>query len=389
MTRPFPFVTFLIVLVAGGIGRAEDTESAGESSAPQRMLAVIDTVLEHHIDPPTRQQMVLDLVRQMHTQTGEPVPTGLSRRVSRLTETEDLHALLSEFWTEARTRSKLPPDRLELFVLSNMLEGLPGEANLTSAKDHAVEEQLAANRYVGVGIALRIDKQSRQPAMAEVIPNGPADRIGAREGDHIEQIDGVSTEGKPLAEVVDLLRGERGTEVTLVLRQPGETESRTLTITRDVVPIDSVTGYELLPAGDGQQVAYLKIERITASTAHELRQYEQKLIGDGAAALVLDLRFNFGGELHHAVLLADALLDGGKIGRVRTAAGEIKEYEAQRESLFKDLPLAVLMGRNMSGPAEWIAAALKDQNRAVLIGEPTAGRGFVHTGVAVPGTEWV
>ena len=92
--------------------------------------------------------------------------------------------------------------------------------------------------------------------------------------------------------------------------------------------------------------------------------------------------------MHHAVLLADALLDAGSIGRVRTQQ-RVRDFQASRDCLFNDMPLAILVSRDTSGTAEWLAAALQDNHRAIIVGTPTAGQGYAKSGVPLPDTDFV
>ena len=113
---------------------------------------------------------------------------------------------------------------------------------------------------------------------------GPADRAGVKDGDLIEEIDGVATKGMALREVVDRLRGDEGTDVTIKVRQPKETKSRTMTITRGQLPHPTIEGVRKRPDGDWEvrfeglpdPIGYLKITEIGASTPHELRKLAQQ-----------------------------------------------------------------------------------------------------------------
>jgi carboxyl-terminal processing protease len=104
--------------------------------------------------------------------------------------------------------------------------------------------------------------------------------------------------------------------------------------------------------------------------------------GTGHSSLILDLR-SVRGTLHNTVLLADALLDHGTIGQVRTCR-DVTKYEADQDCIFRDWPLAILVDRGTSGEAEWLAAALQDAQRAKIVGELTAGHGFTMTSVLLP-----
>ncbi len=178
--------------------------------------------------------------------------------------------------------------------------------------------------------------------------------------------------------VVDRLRGDEGTDVMVTLRQPNAAGTRTLKMTRAALPRTTVTGVQKRPAGgwdvrlnSTDPIGLLRITEITASTPHELRKLAQQLESEGVRAVVLDLRGLGGSSVHSAVLLADCLLDSGPIGRVWTPERE-HTYQAEPDALFRGWPLAVLVDQATWGTAEWLAAALQDNHRAIVVGLPTA-----------------
>jgi carboxyl-terminal processing protease len=205
--------------------------------------------------------------------------------------------------------------------------------------------------------------------------------------DLIVRVDGKDTHGIPLMKVVDWLRGEEGTTVEIEVRQPKDDKGRTYTITRAPVPFDTIFGYRR--AGDewhyrmdpAHAVGYVRVNNITSSTLHELRQAERRLRAEGASAVVLDLRFsNGGGELHTAELVAGSLLDQKVLWRIRNARGEVKESRSGSEVLFRGWPMAVLINAHIPGNAALaVVAALQDAGRAVIIGERTESDGYVNS----------
>jgi carboxyl-terminal processing protease len=342
----------------------------------RRIAEITDAVLEHHVDPPPRQEMVVRGIKALYKRAGLSVPMGLSRRVSSLATPEQLETILADVWPKTAA-APIEASKLEQAMLDGMLASVPGGARLVSGKEHRVEEQFKGNRYVGIHIALGMNDKEKRPAMSEVFAGGPADRAGAKLGDLIEQINGTDTKGMDLREVVDRLRGEDGTDVTIKVRQPKESKLRTMKITRGQLPHATISGVSKRPDGswdvrlDGSApIAYLRISEIASSTPHELRKLARQLEGQGHWGVVLDLRGLGGTSLHEAVLLADSLLSGGVIGRVRTGEREMT-YQADSDAVFRTSPVAVLIDMTTSGTAEWLAAALQDNRRATLVGAPT------------------
>jgi carboxyl-terminal processing protease len=393
------------------VSEAVQADQPAPATAPQhstefarRITEITDVVLEHHLDPPTRQQMIASGFKSLYKAAGLPIPNGLSRRVSALSAPEQLATFVTETWPRSNDNSSNAA-KYETAFMDGILASVPGGARLFSAKDRKVEEQFKGNRYVGIHITLGMDEEAKLPRMAEVFEGGPADRAGAKAGDLIEQINGVDTKGVELRDVVDRLRGEEGTDVAINVRQPNESRSRTMKITRGKLPHSTISGVRKRPDGswDGQldgsaPIAYFRISEISASTPHELRKLARQLEDQGGWGVVLDLRGLGGTSLHEAVLLADSLLAGGVIGRVQTAQREVI-YHADPDALLRKSPLVVLIDQTTSGTAEWLAAALQDNHRAILVGAPTnstmyaisqtsGSRGVVRSMVAIGDGSW-
>ncbi|MGO9465680.1 MAG: S41 family peptidase [Isosphaeraceae bacterium] len=380
--------SFIVCTLAGFAGSsvvisddAPPTPSPPTRAVPadlaKRVLEITDAVLEHHIDPPTRQQMVLGGIKALYRKAGLPVPRGLSRRISELATTKQIESFLVSAFPKAVAEA-VSAEALEQTLFSALLESVPGDARLISAKERKVAEQIEGNRYVGLHIALATDDQEKRPKIAEVLDGGPAFRAGVKNNDLIEQIDGVDTKGMALRDAVDRLRGDEGTDVTIKVRQLKAEKPRTFKITRGRLPRDTVRGTRKRSSGgwdvrlEGPDpIGYLQITEITGSTPHELRKFAQQLESDRARALVLDLRGLSTDNLHPTVLLADALLDHGCIGRIETAHGET-QYRADTDALLQGWPLVVLIDGQTGGTAEWLAAALQDNHRAVLVGMPSS-----------------
>jgi carboxyl-terminal processing protease len=369
------------------------------------MTAVSDLVLERHVDPATRQEMIRTGLKAAFVAAEHDPPGDLSARVSAFTGAGDLSAYLVQTWPQI---SKLANDRivaddespgasnlssLREAILRGLLQPLSGEAEFLPATEAKVQDQLSANRYVGIGISLGIDKSNSFPEMVGVFPAGPAAKAGALRGDLIVEIDGISSKSIPLHQIVSRLRGEEGSALTVVVQRPDGSNRRTLDMVRGVVPRQTVRGYQQTGADqwdcrvepDGS-IAYLKIDEIGASALDELRHYERRLADEGIRALILDFRGESAGDLRYAVTLADGLLPGGVIGRVKTRQ-RVTTYYADADCLFRDWPLAVLVDEQTNGTYAWVAAALHDRRGAVLVGVRAIDRQFVTSFVELPGAE--
>jgi carboxyl-terminal processing protease len=299
----------------------------------------------------------------------------LAGRISTVTTADGFAAMLGEFWPKGGDAAKL-----EAAFMAGLFEATPGGARLLEPHEVRAHEQLRDNRYEGTGIQVHMHKDEGLVQIRSTFPRSPARRAGMKAGDFIVAVDGEKMQGKDLATVVRHLRGVEGEPVAIVVRQPGEAE-RELKMIRGVIPFEHLVGrrrtgeesWDYRAAAEAP-VAYVRVTALTASALHELRQLERRLQAEGFRALVLDLRLMGGGDLSHAALVADAFLDGGVLWRVQERRGASKELTADRDCLFRGWPLAVLIGEGTSGVApQLLAAALKDNGRAILVGRSTRG----------------
>jgi len=361
----------------------------------RRVLATADLVLSRHIDPPTRQAMLVESVKAMSKKAGRPVPNGLARRVSELIDRDNQQQFLVQAWNEARKSADVSDEELQLAAIEGILSATSDKPHLMPLKEAKVQEQIRGNRYVGIGIQLGIDQTSEQrcPVILNPFPRGPARLAGAKPGDRILDVNGVSTKDKALEQVVDMIRGEEGSPVTLLVLSEKSTEPRTLRMQRGVIPFQSFVGFRRVSEEEwdyrpdaSAPIAYLHFTAIRASTLSELRQLAPVLEAQGFQALVLDLR-NAGPtgptDVQHAVLLADELLDEGPIGQVEDYNGT-KQFRSGPDCLFRRWPIVVLVNQYTRGDAEFLAAALQDNKRATIVGDQTFGAAAVQSAVEMP-----
>jgi C-terminal peptidase prc len=364
----------------------------GPTSLASRVWAVMGVVQEKHLDPPARKDMVLVGAKALLKATGTAVPDDLTRRAAEVTTEAQLAALFRELWPGGAAQGDRD-GKLEVAALAGFLDGLPGRPAIHTQAQVKLNEQLRGNRYVGVGVKLAANAKEQFPQIEIPFRRGAARVAGARPGDLILEVDGKSTKGVlDLEKIANWLRGEEGTTVTAVVRQPGSTDARTLKMVRAVIPFDSVFGYRRT-SGDAWDyridrdagIAYVWVQSIKSSTLHELRQVERRLRADGVKAVVLDLRFSLGdGHLHDVALVADGLLDGGLMWSVRGKDDQVKEYRADREALFRGWPMVALVNDLQDNCQALLLAALRDNDRAVLVGEPTNNDGLVRSRFELP-----
>jgi RNA polymerase sigma-70 factor (ECF subfamily) len=356
----------------------------------RRWWAIMELIEKTHLEPCSRRDMILAGATALLHVAKTPAPADLERRVSGIANVEQLATFLAAIWPNT---GSTPNEKLEIALLEGMLKKIPGEPQLLTAVHTQVSNQLSGNRYVGIGIQLGMNKEEKVPQILNPFRSGAARKAGAMAGDLLVEVEGKSTYNIELTKIVEWLRGEEGTGVTIGVRKPGSTEKRSLQLIRAVISIDTCLGYRrgseeswTYRVDPAVPVGYVRVDSIRASTLHELRKLESQLQAEGCRALVLDFRSSNGaGVFYHAALVADGLLDGGLMWSVRDAHGEVKEFRADRECLFRNWPLAVLVDKELADRAHGgVIAALQDNGRAIVVGELPKCDGYVNAVLPLP-----
>ena len=241
------------------------------------------------------------------------------------------------------------------------------------------EENLYHARFGGLGIRIYEDKGFIK--IARPLPNTPAMRAGLQAGDYITKVDGepihISAGGQTLSEVVDILRGLVGTEVTVTVQRRGYSDPFDVSLIREEIKISSVE-HTMLEDGIG----YIKIENFTGRTVEEFKKALQGLLDaeDGAmTALILDLRHNPGGLLKAAYDVADAFISRGIIVSTHGRLNRYnQQYPATPDILCPaEIELVVLVNEYSASGSEIVAGAIKDAKRGAILGKKTFGKGVV------------
>jgi carboxyl-terminal processing protease len=270
-------------------------------------------------------------------------------------------------------------DKLIYSAIKGMLRSLDPHSSFFDPKEYArlMEEQ--HSKYFGLGIRVRTLLRGDRGRVVIVEPpttGSPAERRGLRAGDVISRIEGESIDDWTQDEVVNHLRGPRGTFVQITVERPGIPDPLQFKVERDEIPIITVPyAFEVKPG-----VGYIKIDRFSESTADELREKLDKLTPSRLTGLVLDLRDNPGGLLNQAIDVADFFLRKGSMivstkGRMQ---GTDRSYAAP--SLEEvTVPLVVLVNKHSASASEIVAGALQDHDRALIVGETSFGKGLVQS----------
>lgn len=225
--------------------------------------------------------------------------------------------------------------------------------------------------YYGIGAYLMIDPATGLGKISGVIENTPAQEAGLRADDLLYMVDGVSTAGMELSEIVSMVKGEEGTTVHLTIYREGESDYLEVDVERRKIESPTVT-YEMLE----DNIGYIQITEFDEVTTDQFTEALAVIKGSDAKGLILDLRGNPGGSLSVVVDIAREILPKGLIVYTEDKYGERDEYtcDGKREL---ELPLVVLVNGNSASASEILAGAIKDYKKGVLVGTTTFGKGIV------------
>ena len=282
---------------------------------------------------------------------------------------------------------KVSYESLTRAALRGMLQSLDPHSQYMEPTNFEDMKEDTESRFGGLGI--HVTERNGDLIVVSPMEDSPAFRAGILPGDQIIKINGESAEKTDLSGLTDKLRGAPGTKITLTVLRPGTREIKDFELVREIIKVWSVKDVRLLPsdvAGDAK-VGYARITQFNAPTAEELAKKLDEMEKAGMQALVLDLRFNPGGLINSAVDVAGMFLPSNTVvctteGRVTSQSRKYIANSALRRRA--NYPIAVLVNFGSASGSELVAGALKDTNRAILVGETTFGKGSVQSILPMP-----
>ena len=262
-------------------------------------------------------------------------------------------------------------------AIQGMLQNLDPHSGYLDQEALQDMQDETSGKFSGVGI--EITMQNGRLTVVSPVEDTPAFEAGLESGDIILEIDGESTQDITIMDAVHKIRGPKGSKVELTILHQGASKPERITLTRDVIPMQSVK-IEVMEPG----YLYVRITNFNEKTTRDLRQgLEEK--NEDLKGLVLDLRNNPGGLLDQAVSVADLFLSQGKLVYTKGKVKQAKmEFNAKNEQSDIKAPMVVLINAGTASASEIVAGAIQDHQRGLIVGVPSFGKGSVQTVIPLP-----
>jgi carboxyl-terminal processing protease len=265
-------------------------------------------------------------------------------------------------------------------TINAILNELDPHSAYIPPKDYEAVEEDMQGSFSGIGVQFNIIKDSI--VVVSPISGGPSEKLGIQSGDRIVSVEkeDVASTGIKNEDVIKLLRGEKGTTVNITIKRRGQIELMPFAIVRDDIPLYSVDAGFML----NDDIAYIKINRFAATTYDEMMEKANKLTNEGMQKLILDFRGNPGGFLHIANQICDEFLKDGELivfteGRNRSK----QETFATAKGELENLKIIALIDEGSASASEIVSGALQDNDRGLVIGRRSFGKGLVQEQIAL------
>ncbi|MHB1132545.1 MAG: S41 family peptidase [Chloroflexota bacterium] len=311
---------------------------------------------------------------------GLVVERSLAAAAPSAAEPEGLQANFKVFWEAWNLaqqhyvdRDALDPRRQTYGAIQGMLDSLGdiGHTRFLSPEALRAEEEALSGQFEGIGAHLVL--REGRPTILAPIPGSPAAQAGLRPGDTIERVDGKDVSTLDVDEVVKLVRGPKGTSVTLTVIHADEAIPVDITVMRDRIMVPSVQ-WALLP---GSNIGHILVSQFSERSTENIVRAVAEVKSQGARGIILDLRNDPGGLRDEAIGVASQFLKEGNALVEVNAQGQRKHYPVKPGGVATDIPLVVLVNEGTASSAEIVAGAIQDHKRGQVLGTTTLGTGTV------------
>ncbi len=295
--------------------------------------------------------------------------------LKQLKKLEDAYLTITRYYVDQVDAGKLAEDAIQ-----GMLHELdPHSAYISNSEIEEVQEEYQGS-FGGVGIWFEIIEDTAR--VVSTVADGPSDRAGVMAGDRIIGVNDSSAVGFTNRDVQKRLKGPVGTRVGLRLARPGGRRPIDVTIERERIKLETVDSAYMLD----EQTGYVRVSRFAMTTFKEFMDQVGALRAQGMRRMVLDLRGNPGGVMDGAISMADEMLPGGRtIVYTQSRHTELNSmHKATEGGALEDLPVIVLVSPYSASASEIVAGALQDNDRALIVGQRTFGKGLVQQQFRLP-----
>lgn len=299
--------------------------------------------------------------------------TAYSQNVDKLYEKIDLFSEVLEKIQEEYV-DEIDQSEVMDSAINGVLQSLDPYSGYMNPEIFQESQTETSGEFGGLGI--EVSMEAGVVKVIAPIDDTPASRAGIKSGDYIVRINGDQVQGKTLMEAVNLMRGPVNTSIEITVRRKGLKKAKIFKITREIIEIQSVASKLI-----NDKIGYLRLRAFNENSSSQLKkeildlEKNDKLVG-----YIFDLRNNPGGLLSQAIKISDFFLEDGEIVSTKGRKNkENRKFFAKKGDRIKGKPMIVLINNGSASASEIVAGALKDQKRAILLGENTYGKGSVQS----------
>jgi carboxyl-terminal processing protease len=293
----------------------------------------------------------------------------------------DTWNLVSEEYVDKKA---IDPQKMFYGAIQGMVAAIgdPYTVFLPPAQQKATAEELGGS-FEGVGMQLGFNKDKRLVVQAP-LKDTPAFKAGVQAGDIIVKIGDKDASSLSIPDAVNMIRGQKGTEVSLELYHEGDEKTKNVTLKRDTIVVKSVE-FTQKTTPNGKRVAYIQLTRFGERTFDEWSEAVSDALAIAPQAVILDVRNNPGGYLDGAVYIGSEFIPSGDIVLWENSKGERNGLKVNRQGKLLQVPMVVLINKGSASASEIVAGAIQDDKRGKLIGDQSFGKGTIQDTKDLPG----
>lgn len=284
--------------------------------------------------------------------------------------------LFWEAWNKFKEKSveDIPNDKMVEGAISGMLSSLndPYTVFLSEADNKRFREDIQGE-FGGIGV--EIVQKNNLPTIVAPLADSPAEKVGLKSGDIIDEVDGVKTSSISFEETINKIRGEKGTKVKIVVLRGEKYEPLAFEVARDTIVVKSVE-WKTIEQSE-KKIGYINLKQFGDDTEELFMQAAGEIKKGNPSGVIIDLRNNPGGYLESAVSVASAFIKDGVIVNEKGRNGVSKDYKATGKAILSGYKVVVLANEGSASASEIMAGALKDRLGSRVVGKKTFGKGSV------------